>query len=87
MSAEWVVDEALVVPSAVISNKPIVSISTSNSDSSSANSNSNIDNTNNNIDNTNNNSDSNSIEFDVDGPQPSDLWPSDHFMLVVKASF
>ena len=28
-----------------------------------------------------------SIEFDVNGPQPSELWPSDHFMIVVKASF
>lgn len=23
---------------------------------------------------------------DVDGPQPSETWPSDHFMIVVKAS-
>lgn len=25
--------------------------------------------------------------IDVTGPQPSELWPSDHFMIVVKASF
>ena len=25
--------------------------------------------------------------LDVDGPQPSMVWPSDHFMIVVKASF
>jgi hypothetical protein len=23
---------------------------------------------------------------DIDGPQPSESWPSDHFMIVVKAS-
>lgn len=23
----------------------------------------------------------------IDGPQPSEMWPSDHFMIKVKASF
>ena len=28
-----------------------------------------------------------SLMLNVSGPQPSEIWPSDHFMIVVKASF
>ena len=28
-----------------------------------------------------------SLMLNVSGPQPSEVWPSDHFMIVVKASF
>ena len=31
--------------------------------------------------------DEKSLMLNVSGPQPSEVWPSDHFMIVVKASF